>query len=184
VIKALLSPAGLAAVAWFVWALSVALIVWPFDAANAMLRVVVAALLAVITLVAVGRRAGLLLLSPAYVLGALIIVFYSIVPALYVMASPEPPAFAQAEGTGGHFAATGLVGSLAELVLIQFAALCLAIAASTACREIAAGGAHGAPALDGIGLAPLCAIVLVLGAAYVLIGGHGPLTAFASCCSS
>lgn len=115
------SLSTLAAAAGFVWCLSVALLVWPIPPGNSLMRIAVAVIAVAVTAATTRRGRRRCLLSPPYLLGMLVLLFYALAPAVYIQFFFDGPA--------GSVWTQNYVDSRGELLVLQFAALCFAVAA-------------------------------------------------------
>lgn len=120
---------ALAAAAGLVWCLSIALLVWPVPAGHSVMRTAVAVVAVAVTVVTIRHAKRRCLLSPPYLLGMVVLLFYGIAPVGYLQFFPDPPAYFVRQGTAGHVWTEAFVGSRGELLVLQFAALCFTVAA-------------------------------------------------------
>ena len=122
-------PSLLAASGVGIWCLSVGFLAWPMSNANLTLRFALV-LLAVFLTVAIIRSPGRrLLLAPIYLIGLLALVFYGLVPALYIHWFPEPIRLFRELAPEAFNQIASYVGSRGELFVLQFSAMCLALTA-------------------------------------------------------
>lgn len=113
----------------FVWCVSIAFLVSPWPMANAVMKLALVGIAAAVTAATFCRSNRLGLLSPPYLLGLLVLIFYGLAPGLYLLAYPKLPAFFVGGGEVGQAATEAFVGSRGELFVLQFAAMCFTIAA-------------------------------------------------------
>lgn len=120
---------ALAAAAGLVWCLSIGLLIWPVPAGHSVMRIAVSVVAVAVTVVTIRHAKRRCLLSPPYLLGMVVLLFYGLAPVGYLQVFPDPPAYFVRHGTAGHVWTESFVGSRGELLVLQFAALCFTVAA-------------------------------------------------------
>lgn len=140
------------------WAAAIAAVIQPLPVLHAPLRIGLTVLAAALATVILRGPSRPLILSPLYVLSLFALVFYSLVPTLYVEFRQYLPVIADQESR-----ILAYTGSLGEMLVLQFTAFCLMFTALTMrCVRHPVKPAVAAVAHRTWTIVALCAAALVL----------------------
>jgi hypothetical protein len=170
--RRIMSPsARLVIITASVWFLSVAFLIWPAPIANSAMRFILIIVAIAVTAATFRRSERRCLLSPPYLLGILVLIFYALCPALYLRFSPQLPTFFSGGGAEGQAWTEAFVGSRGELLVLQFTAMCFVVA-SLVLRYTPASGPLPSPnaTLRTLGMIWAPAVVMTIAFLYLLIG--------------